>query len=73
MKKKIQPCIKGKGCSPIDVEWLKNTREEHYGIRCLKKSAHLLGYDGFLSRPSIEITTILIKKQREKMTERVND
>ena len=33
-------------------------RAEHWGIRCFKESAHMLGYNDLLSRPSIELNTI---------------
>ena len=33
-------------------------RAEHWRIRHLKESAHMLGYNDLLSRPSIEINTI---------------
>ena len=33
-------------------------REEHWRIRCLKESVHMLGYSNLLSRPSIEMNTI---------------
>ena len=42
-------------------------RAEHWRIRCLKESAHILGYNDLLSRPSIELNTIwepIIKKAR---------
>ena len=42
-------------------------RAEHWRIRRLKKSAHMLGYNDLLSRPSIELNTIwepIIKKAR---------
>ena len=42
-------------------------REVHWRIRCLKESAHMLGYSDLLSRPSIEMNTIwelIIKKVR---------
>ena len=42
-------------------------RAEHWRIRCLKESAHMLGYNVLLSRPSIEVNTIwelIIKKAR---------
>ena len=44
-------------------------RAEHWRIRCLKESAHMLGYNDQLFRPSIEINTIwelIIKKVRKK-------
>ena len=44
-------------------------RAEHWRIRRLKESAHMLGYNDLLSRPSIEINTIwelIIKKIRLK-------
>ena len=40
-------------------------RAEHWRIRRLKESAHMLGYNDLLSRPSIELNTIwelIIKK-----------
>ena len=40
-------------------------RAEHWRIRRLKESAHLLGYNDLLSRPTIELNTIwepIIKK-----------
>ena len=40
-------------------------RAEHWRIRCLKESVHMLGYNDLLSRPSIELNTIwepIIKK-----------
>ena len=42
-------------------------RAEHWRIRHLKESAHMLGYNDLLSRPSIELNTIwelIIKKAR---------
>ncbi len=42
-------------------------RTEHWRIRRLKESAHMLGYNDLLSRPSIEMNTIwepIIKKVR---------
>ena len=42
---------------------------EHYRIRRLKESAHMLGYNDLLSKPSIEMNTIwepIIKKVRLK-------
>ena len=42
-------------------------RAEHWRIRRLKLSAHMLGYSDLLSRPSIELNTIwesIIKKAR---------
>ena len=42
-------------------------RVEHWRIRRLKESAHMLVYNGMLSRPSIELNTIwepIIKKAR---------
>ena len=42
-------------------------RDEHWRIRHLKESAHMLGYNDLLSRPSIELNTIwepIIKKVR---------
>ena len=42
---------------------------EHWRIRLLKESAHMLGYNDLLSRPSIELNTIwepIIKKARWK-------
>ena len=47
-------------------------RDEHWRIRCLKESAHMLGYNDLLSRPSIEMNTIwepIIKKVRLKKSE----
>ena len=44
-------------------------RAEHWRIRCLKESAHMLGYSDLLSRPSIELNTIwepIIKKAKCK-------
>ena len=44
-------------------------RAEHWRIRRLKESAHMLGYNDLLSRPSIELNTIwepIIKKTRWK-------
>ena len=44
-------------------------RAEHWRIRRLKESAHMLGYNDLLSRPSIELNTIwepIIKKARSK-------
>ena len=48
-------------------------REEHWRIRCLKESAHMLSYSDLLSRPSIEMNTIwesIIKKVRLKKKNR---
>ena len=42
-------------------------KAEHWRIRRLKESAHMLGYNDLLSRPSIELNTIrelIIKKTR---------
>ena len=42
-------------------------RAEHWRIRRLKESAHMLGYNDLLSRPSIELNTMwepIIKKAR---------
>ena len=41
-------------------------RAEHWRIRCLKESAHMLGYNVLLSRPSIVYTIweLIIKKAR---------
>ena len=42
-------------------------RAEHWRIRCLKESTHMLGYNDLLSRRSIELNTIwesIIKKAR---------
>ena len=44
-------------------------RAEHWRIRCLKESVHMLGYNDLLSRPSIELNTIwepIMKKARLK-------
>ena len=44
-------------------------KAEHWRIRRLKESAHMLGYNDLLSRPSIELNTIwepIIKKARLK-------
>ena len=44
-------------------------RAGHWTIRCLKESAHMLGYNDLLSRPSIKLNTIwepIIKKARRK-------
>ena len=44
-------------------------RAEHRRIRRLKESAHMLGYNDLLSRPSIELNTTwepIIKKARGK-------
>ena len=50
-------------------------RAEHWRIRRLKESAHMLGYNDLLSRPSIELNTIwepIIKKARwEKKKEKI--
>ena len=46
--------------------------DEHWRIRRLKESAHMLGYNDLLSRPSIELNTIwetIIKKARWKKSE----
>lgn len=39
-------------------------------VRCLKESAHILGYEDFLSIPSIEINTNMgaANKERKKNT-----
>ena len=45
---------------------------EHWRIKCLKESVHMLGYNDLLSRPSIELNTIwqpIIKKARRKESE----
>ena len=45
-------------------------KAEHWRIRCLEESAHMLGYNDLLSRPSIELNTIwepIIKKARKKI------
>ena len=42
-------------------------RSEHWWIRHLKESAHMLGYNDLLSRPTIELNTIcepIINKAR---------
>ena len=42
-------------------------REEHWRIKCLKESAHMLGFIDLLNRPSIEMNIIwepIIKKVR---------
>ena len=42
-------------------------RAEHWRIRCLKESVHMLGYNDQLIRPSIELNTVwvpIIKKAR---------
>ena len=47
-------------------------RAEHWMIRPLKESAHMLGYNDLLSRPNIELNTIwkpIIKKVRWKKYE----
>lgn len=47
--------------------WNKGNREQLWIIRWLKQSAHMLGSENSLSRPSVEINTIwdfLIKKYR---------
>ena len=44
-------------------------RAEHWRIRRLKESAHILGYNDLLSRPSIDMTTIwerIIKNRLDK-------
>ena len=44
-------------------------RAEHWRIRRLKESPHMLGYNNLLSRPSIELNTLwepIIKKARWK-------
>ena len=44
-------------------------KAEHWQIRCPKESAHILGYNDLMSRPSIEMNTIwepIIKKVRRK-------
>ncbi len=33
-------------------------KAEHWRIRCLKESAHMLGYNDMLGRPSRELNTI---------------
>ena len=50
---------------PLWDEVIIIDREEHWGIRRLEESAHMLGYSDLLSRPSIEMNTIrepIIKK-----------
>lgn len=46
-----------------NVKWSKKKKikkmKEHWRIRFLKKSPHMLGYDNLVSRPSLEIDTIL--------------
>ena len=45
-------------------------RAEHWRIRRLKESAHMLGYNDLLSRPSIELNTIwepIIKRLDKKI------
>ena len=59
-RKKETICPYGKKVEIID-------RAEHWRIRRLKESAHMLGYNDRLSRPSIELNTIwepIIKKAR---------
>ena len=49
-------------------------RAEHWRIRRLKESAHMLGYNDLLSRPSIELNTIwepIIKKARIKKIKKI--
>lgn len=44
-------------------------REEHWRIKYLKESTHILDYDGLLSKPNIELNSILesfIKKESGK-------
>ena len=44
-------------------------RAEHWRIKCLKESAHMVGNNDLLSRPSIEVNTIwelVIKKVKLK-------
>ena len=41
-------------------------RAEHWRIRRLKESAHMLGYSELLSRPSIELNTTWEKKKKKK-------
>ena len=55
----------GKGKPSDEVEIID--RVEHWRIRCLKESAHMLHQIDLLSRPSIELNTIwepIIKKVR---------
>ena len=50
-------------------------RAENWRIRRLKESAHMLGYNDLLSRPSIELNTIwelIIKKARWKKKKNLN-
>ena len=49
-------------------------RAEHWRIRHLKESAHMLGYNDLLSRPNIKMNTIwepVIKKDSKKKSEYV--
>ena len=61
------PYMEGKGKPSDKVEIID--RAEHWRIRRLKESAHMLGYNDLLSGPSIELNTIwepIIKKARWK-------
>ena len=54
---------------PLMIKINKLDRAEHWRIRRLKESAHMLGYNDLLSRPSMELNTIwepIIKKARQK-------
>ena len=49
---------------------------EHWRIRCLKESAHMLGYNDLLSRPSTEMNTIwepIIKKLDKKIKKKKSE
>ena len=60
------PNMEGKGrCDEVEII----DRAEHSRIRRLKESAHMVGYNDLLSRPSVEKNTIwesMIKKVRWK-------
>ena len=49
-------------------------RAEYWRIRRLKQSAHMLGYNNLLGRPSIDLHTIwepIIKKARKKKLKKI--
>ena len=60
--------MKRKGESSALIEIIEIIdRAEHWRIRRPKESAHMLGYNDLLSRPSVEMNTIwepIIKKVR---------
>ena len=52
----LHPLLNPRGSPVLKVEIIDGA--EHWRIRRLKESAHMLGYNDLLSRPSIEMNTI---------------